>query len=100
MMLLTMSYPMWLRVALIALGVAIVIGCLCRARHMTQASTVAAIRYATTALAGAGFSVAFLAALRPSYLLGALLAMSAAALTIQLASSYYWRRGLPEAFRR
>lgn len=94
-----LDVPMLARCALVVLGLALVFSCLCRARHMTHATTVTAIRYATTALAGAGFVVLLSALARPDWLLGALIALAAATLTVQIVSARYWRRGLPAQFR-
>lgn len=90
--------PLVARGALVLLGLALVFSCLCRARHMTHRTTVNAIRYSTTALAGAGFVVVLAAAARPQWLLGALIALTCAALAVQVASSRYWRSGLPPQF--
>lgn len=94
-----LEVPMLARGALVVLGLALVFSCLCRARHMTRSTTVTAIRYATTALAGAGFVVIISALARPDWLLGALVSLACAALAVQIVSARYWRRGLPVQFR-
>jgi hypothetical protein len=66
---------------------------------MTRGGTVTAIRYATTALAGAGFVVLLAALARPDWLLGALIALACATLAVQVTSARYWRAGLPAPFR-
>lgn len=99
-MTLVLDFPMWMRLLLAGLGVAIVFSCLCRAKHMTHQTTALAIRYATTALAGAGFVLILAAALRPDWVVGSLTAMAFASLSVQAASARYWRKGLPQQFRR
>lgn len=92
--------PMVARITLAILGLALVFSCLCRARHMTHATTLTAIRYATTALAGSGFVVILAALVRPDWLPGALGSLTGSTLAMQIVSARYWRRGLPAQFRR
>lgn len=98
-MTIVIDLPLMARGALVLLGLALVFSCLCRARHMTHRTTVAAIRFSTTALAGAGFVMVLAAAARPQWLLGALIALACASLAVQVTSSRYWRAGLPAQFR-
>lgn len=99
-MTLVIEFTPWLRGALVLAGLALVFSCLCRARHMTQASTLAGIRYATTALAGAGFGLVLAAAFRPSWVLTSLLSLAVATLAVQWVSARYWRQGQPQQFTR
>lgn len=94
------DFPTWARLLLAVLGLALVFSCLCRARHMTLRGTVTAIRYSTTALAGAGWTLTIAALLRPDWMVWALTTLSVAALAVQATSARYWWRGLPEQFRR
>ena len=98
-MTIVIDIPMMARGALALLGLALVFSCLCRARHMTHRTTVTAIRYSTTALAGAGFVVLLAALVRPDWLVGALIAQAGATLAVQVTSARYWRSGLPAQFR-
>lgn len=98
-MTITIDLPMLARGALVVLGLALVFSSLCRARHMTHRTTVAAIRYSTTALAGAGFVVVLAALARPDWMVGALVSLACASLAVQVASARYWRSGLPAQFR-
>lgn len=95
-----LDLPLIARAALALLGLALVFSCLCRARHMTHRTTITAVRFATTALAGAGFVLVLAALLRPDWMLGALLALAAATLAVQIVSARYWRYGLPASFHR
>jgi hypothetical protein len=94
------NLPTWMQWAYLLVGLALVYSCLCRARWMTAATTLAPIRYATTALAGAGFTLPITAFLRPDWLPAALLALSMAALAVQAVSAYFWRGGLPLPFTK
>ena len=96
----TICIPMLARVALVVLGLALIFSCLCRAKHMTDRTTLTAIRYATTALAGAGFVLVISALARPDWVLGALIMLASAALSMQIVSARYWRRGLPAQFSK
>lgn len=95
-----LDFPLWMRIALGVLGIAIAFSCFCRARHMTRPTTLNAIRYATTALAGSAFALALAVTLRPDWIPFVLLALSGATLAVQAASAFYWRRGLPQAFTK
>lgn len=98
-MTIVIDLPLLARGALVLLGAALVFSCLCRAKHMTDKTTVTAIRFSTTALAGAGFVVAMAAAARPQWMLGALISLAVSALAVQVTSARYWRAGLPAQFR-
>lgn len=93
------EFSMWIRAALGLAGLALVVSCICRARHMTKEGTRPAIRYATTALAGAGFGLLLSASIRPDWVLGSLLSLALATLAVQWVSARYWRSGLPAQFR-
>lgn len=99
-MTLVIDIPVSARAALAVLGLALVFSCLCRARHMTHETTAMAIRYATSALAGAGFVVLLAATVRPDWMLGSLISLAGASLSVQAVSARYWRRGLPTQFTR
>lgn len=99
-MMVLLDFPIWLRVLLCGLGAALVFSCLCRARHMTNETTVKAIRYAVTSLASAGFVLILAAALRPDWAIGALVYLTGSILTVQAASSQSWRHGLPEHYAK
>jgi len=96
----TICIPMLARIALVVLGLALIFSCLCRAKHMTDRTTLTAIRYATTALAGAGFVLIISALARPDWVLGALIMLASASLSMQIVSARYWRRGLPAQFSK
>ncbi|ALV06711.1 hypothetical protein [Roseateles depolymerans] len=96
----TVEFHPWMQWAITAAGLGLVYSCLCRARWMTKATTLAPMRYATTALAGAGFTLPIVAFLRPDWLPGALLALSLAALGTQAVSAHLWRGGLPLPFTK
>lgn len=99
-MTLTLDFPTWIRVAMGLLGAALVFCCLCRAKHMTHETTVTTIRYATTALAGAGFVLILAAAFRPDWLAGAVVTLAGSTLAVQIASAKGWSEGLPSHFKR
>jgi hypothetical protein len=95
-----LEFSAWARVLLAVLGIGIMFSCLCRAKWMSLGGTANAIRWATTALASAGCVLLVVALLRPDWVLGALLCLSAAALAVQVVSARYWRRGQPAQFTR
>lgn len=93
------DFPVWVRIVLAVIGAGIVFSCLCRARHMTASQTASAIRGGTTILATSGFILMLTAILRPDWLIGSLVSISASALIVQATSAKYWRRGMPEQFK-
>lgn len=95
-----LEFAPWLRVSLVIVGLALIFSCLCRARHMTTASTFAAIRYATTALASAGLCLVLAAAFRPEWVPVTLLVLAVSTLSVQWISARYWRAGLPAPFKK
>lgn len=87
------------RIILGAIGLALIVTGMCRARLMSGETTHRLIRYAATVQATSGCVLLLCATVRPDWATSALILAPSAALFAQAASARYWRHGLPIPFR-
>lgn len=85
--------------AFACLGSALAYSAFCRVVRMRK-DTERMVRYSMAMLTSGGFGVAVTALFRPDVLHYAMLACLAAMLLVQLVTSRFWWRGVPDQFRR